>query len=159
MDAQLEAALPFIAWSRVFSPLANGEWRDEAWQALALPGRFADRESEFLSAFVVGLPTPTVPLVLHAALGRDGGAVREDWMRVIRHLELEWSEQTLPPDHLGTACDVVASAILHEEEVLIRELCKRYFNPWCAVASERLAGACDALARLPQAFAKDLAVI
>ena len=157
MDAQLEAALPFVAWSRVFSPLAPGGWREEAWQALMLPGKFADRESEFLSAFVVGLPAPDVSLLLHAALGREGGAVREDWMRVIHHLELQWNEHTLPPDHLGIACDVLASAILHEERVLIRELRKRYLDPWCALASERLAGQCDAIARLPGVFAKDLA--
>ena len=100
-----EAALPFIAWSRIWSPLAPTAWREEAWQVLSLPGRFMDCESAFLSAFVVGLPSPTVPLQLHAALGRDGGTAREDWMRVIQHLELRWNEQTLPPDHLGVACE------------------------------------------------------
>ena len=132
MDRFQEAAFPFVAWSRVWSPLAPEAWREEAWQALSLPGRFADCESAFLSAFVVGLPTPDVPLLLHAALGRDGGSVREDWMRVIQHLELRRNERALPPDHLAAACDLLACAITREETVLIHELCKRYLEPWCA---------------------------
>jgi hypothetical protein len=156
MDARREAALPFVAWSRVWSPLAPQAWREEAWQALSLPGSFADSESAFLSAFVVGLPAPDVPLLLHAALGREGGAVREDWMRVIHHLGLHCNEQALPPDHLGAACDVLVCALEREESVLIRELRKRYLKPWCAVASERLAAKDDAIARLPEAFAADL---
>jgi hypothetical protein len=154
-----EAALPFIAWSRVWSPLAPKAWREEAWQALSLPGRFADCESNFLSAFVVGLPAPDVPLLLHAALGRDGGTVREDWMRVVQHLELRWNEQALPPDHLGVACDVLACAIMSEESVLIHELRKRYLEPWCVEASERLAGKDDVIVHLPEAFAADLRTI
>jgi hypothetical protein len=156
MDAALGAALPFVAWSRVWSPLAPEAWREESWHALALPASFAASESAFLGAFVVGLPAPDVPLLLHAALGRDGGAVREDWMRVIQHLGLRWNEQALPPDHLGAACDVLACATLREESILIRELRKRYLEPWCAVANERLAGRDDAIARLPEVFAADL---
>lgn len=151
-----EAALPFVAWSRVWSPLAPRAWREEAWQALSLPGCFADCESDFLSAFVVGLPTPDVPLLFHAALGRDGGTVREDWMRVIQHLGLRWNQQALPPDHLGAACDVLVCAITREEDILIRELCRRYLEPWCAAATARLAGQGGAIARLPEAFAEDL---
>jgi hypothetical protein len=154
-----EAALPFVAWSRIWSPLVPRAWREEAWQALALPGRFADCESDFISAFVVGLPAPDVPLLLHAALGRDGGTVREDWMRVIQHLELRWNDQALPPDHLGAACDVLTTAIVAEETLLIRELRKRYLDPWCVAASERLAGQNEAIAKLPEAFAADLSAI
>ena len=151
-----ETALPFVAWSRVWSPLAPRAWREEAWKALSLPGEFGDCESEFLSAFVVGLPAPDVPLLLHAALGRDGSAVREDWMRVIQNLELRWNDQALPPDHLGAACDVLVCAIAREEHLLIRELRKRYLDPWCAIASERLAGKRDLIASLPDTFAADL---
>ena len=156
MNPLHEAALPFVAWSRVWSPLVPRAWREQAWRALSLPGRFAACESAFLSAFVVGLPAPDVPLLLHAALGRDGGAVREEWMRVIQHLELRWNEQALPPDHLGAACDVLVCAIAREEQLLIRELRKRFLEPWCAVASERLAGKNDAIRHLPEAFAADL---
>jgi hypothetical protein len=157
MDSRFEAALPFVAWSRVFSPLVSETWREEAWQALSLPGEFADCESVFMSAFVVGLPAPDVPLLLHAALGLEGGCVREDWMRVISHFELRWSEQILPPDHLAAACDVMVCAIECEEGVLIRELCKRYLDPWCAMAGQRLIGTDTAVARLPELFAADLA--
>jgi hypothetical protein len=157
LETRREAALPFVAWSRVWSPLAPHAWREEAWQALLLPGRFADCESAFLSAFVVGLPAPDLPLLLHAALGRDGGVVREDWMRVTSHLGLRRNNNSLPPDHLGAACDVLTCAILRDERVLIHELRKRYLEPWCAVASERLAGKSHAIASLPEMFAADLA--
>jgi hypothetical protein len=157
MDSRFEAALPFVAWSRVFSPLVSEAWREEAWQALSLPGEFADCESAFISAFVVGLPAPDVPLLLHAALGREGGSVREDWMRVVHHLELRWNEQTLPPDHLAAACDLMVCAIEREEDVLIQELCKRYLDPWCTVATQRLVGTDEAVAHLPARFAADLA--
>lgn len=154
----LEAALPFVAWSRVWSSLAPASWREEAWQALGLPGHFAGCESDFLAAFVVGAPAPEVPLLLHAALGRDGGAVREDWMRVIAHLGLRFGERTLPPDHLGAACEALACAIEREEAVLTHELVKRYLAPWCAVATERLARRerHAAVAALPGCFAAAL---
>jgi hypothetical protein len=159
VETMQEAVLPFVAWSRVWSPLAPEAWREEAWQALSLPGRFADCESAFISAFVVGLPAPDVPLLLHATLGRDGGVVREDWMRVINHLGLRSKGKSLPPDHLGAACDVLAYAILCEESVLSGELRKRYLEPWCAAASERLAGKDHAIASLSEVFAADLAAV
>ena len=157
MDELQEAALPFVAWSRVWSPLAPPAWRSEAWDALSLHGSFSDCESAFLGAFVVGLPGPDVPVLLHAALGLDGGAVREDWMRVIQHLELHWKDRALPPDHLAAACDVVVCAILRGEGVLIRELRERYLEPWCSVASDRLAGKDEAIECIPERFAADLA--
>lgn len=157
MDARLDAALPFVAWSRVWSPLAPGAWREEAWHALSLPGRFADVESGFLSAFVVGLPAPEVPLLLQATLGRDGGSVREDWMRVLRFLELRWNDKTLPPDHLAVACDILACAARQGEHVLFHELRTRYLDPWCTTAKRRLAGKASAIASLPATFAADLA--
>ncbi len=156
MDASLDAALPFIAWARIFSPLASTEVREEAWRALTLPDRFADCESEFNSAFVVGLPAPRVPLLLHATLGRDGTAVREDWMRVIAHLQLRWNEKSLPPDHLGVACDVLAAAIAQQEDFLVGELFERYLEPWCAAAVEVLGGGSGGVALLPSRFAEDL---
>lgn len=155
-SAPYESALPFVAWARVWSPLAPEAWRDEAWQALALPGRRAEAEAEFIGTYVAGVPAPPVPLVLHAALGRAGDAVREDWMRVIAHLALRWGERSLPPDHLGVACDVLARAIERGEDVLVRELVDRYLDPWCEVARARLASRADPPARLPGLFAADL---
>jgi len=157
VSAVAEAALPFVAWSRVFSPLAPAAWREEAWRVLGLPGRFADCETEFVSAFVAGLPAPTAPLLLHATLGRDGGAVREDWMRVIGHLGMRWKDHRLPPDHLGVACDVLVEAIGHGETVLVAELRERYLDPWCVAAGAKLGDAPPAIAAIPPAFAGDLA--
>jgi TorA maturation chaperone TorD len=77
-------------------------------------------------------------------------------MRVIQHLELRWNEKALPPDHLGAACDILACAITREESLLIRELCKRYLEPWCAVASQRLVRKDDEIAILPEALSADL---
>lgn len=157
MSAARDAALVFVSWARIWSPLAPARARDEAWQALSLPGCFADGEAEFLATFVVGLPAPPVPLLLHAALGRDGGAVREDWMRVMAHLGLRFGDRSLPPDHLGGACELLACAIDHDDTVLIRELLERYFVPWTEVAAEHVAGAPHgAIARLPALFAADL---
>jgi hypothetical protein len=156
VEAIPEIALPFVAWSRVWSPLVPAPWREEAWYALSRPGRFADCESAFLDAFVVAFPAPAVPLLLHAALDRDGGTVREDWMRVIAHLGLRWNARTLPPDHLAAACDVLVCALARAEDVLVRELCQRYLQPWCAVATERLDGRDAVITDLPRAFAADL---
>ena len=155
-DAAREAALPFVAWSRIWSPLTPEPWRDEAWQALELPGSWQDVETEYWSTFHVGLPAPDVPLLLHASLGRNGSSVREDWMRVISHLGLTWKEHTLPPDHLGAACDVVARAIELGEDVLLRELCQRYLLPWCEVAAQTLSERTSALGRLPAYFEAEL---
>jgi hypothetical protein len=154
--SSLEAALPFVLWARVWSPLAPDSWRQEAWAALGLPASWPTCESDFLRAFVAGWPAPEVPLLLHATLGRDGGAVREEWMRVIAHLDLHFGDRALPPDHMGAACEVLACAIERDETVLVRELLKRYFEPWCEAAIRRLSGRADDLARLPARFAEDL---
>jgi hypothetical protein len=97
----LAAARVFAAWSRIWSPLPADAERAEAWAALGLPDGYERHRTDFWSTFHSGSPTPTVPLLLHAALGLEGSAVREDWMRVITHLGLRWSDARLPPDQLG----------------------------------------------------------
>jgi len=141
----LEEALPLIAWSRVWSPVVPEQLQAEAWQALGLPGSFESHKAQ-----------PRVPLLLHAALGREGAAVREDWMRVIAYLELEWDEVHLPPDQLGPACEIYACALRSRESVLIESLRERYLLPWCAYAREELALQGSSLAFLPERFEADL---
>ena len=152
-----EDALTFLAWSRVWSPLVPPAWRAEAWQALGMAGSFEEREAEYWRTFHFGVPSPRVPLLLHAALGRDGGQVREDWMRVFQFLGLRFDGPTLAPDHLGPACEALASALENRDLILVGELRERYLEPWCRVAQARLAPDAHTLAELPAAFATDLA--
>lgn len=156
MTAVVSEPLRLVAWSRIWSPLVPEAWREDAWDALGLPGSWSQVEAEFWPTFHVGMPAPRVPLLLHAALGRDGGRAREDWMRVASHLGLRWSEHSLPPDHLGVASELLACALQAEEDVLVRELCERYLRPWCEVARARLGGDEGPLATLPARFAADL---
>jgi len=149
-------ALPLIAWSRIFSPVVPEALQVEAWEILGLPGSFESHKAELWSTFHVGTPQPRVPLLLHAALGREGAAVREDWMRVIHYLELAWDEVHLPPDQLGVACEVYACALQSREPVLIEALRERYLLPWCAFAREELALQGASLGFLPERFEADL---
>jgi len=131
-------ALRFVAWARVWSPTAPRELREEAWQALDLPGGYDVVESEYWSAFHVGAPTPPMPLVLHAALGMEGGHAREEWMRILGFMGLRWQEESLPPDHLGPGCEALATAIDRRDAVMVSEICTRYMLPWCEQARRRL---------------------
>jgi len=117
---------------------------------------WSEVEPDFWPTFQTGLPAPRVPLLLHAALHRDGGGAREDWIRVMDHIGLVWNDgQALPPDHLGPACEVLACAIERRETVLVGELCRRYLLPWCAVANDRLEED-TILGQLPLRFESDL---
>ncbi len=155
-DDAVNAAMHFIAWSRVFSPVVPKELRAEAWEALGLPGPFERVEGEYWSLFHIGMPGPPIPLLLHSALNMDGQGAREDWLRVIHHLELSWDDVHLPPDQLGAACEVYACAIEREEPVLITELRQRYLLPWCAMAKAKLAETEHELLALVERFEADL---
>jgi hypothetical protein len=154
--AGLSPALTGVAWSRIWSPVVSEEMREDAWQALGLPDSFAAHASGFWSTFQLGAPAPRVPLLLHAAVGREAAAVREDWMRVAHHLGLSWDGVHLPPDQLGAACEVYACAIEREEAVLIEELRRRYLLPWCEFARVELARAPDGPGFLVERFEADL---
>lgn len=131
-----EHALTLLAWARIWSPLADDVAREEAWAALGLPDSFSALSVEYWTR--CHGPGASLPLLLHAALGLDGSATREDWLRVMAHLDLAWDDVHLPPDQLGVACEVCACAIDAEEPVLVRELCVRYLLRWCEAALARL---------------------
>jgi hypothetical protein len=158
-EASAAAALPLIAWSRIWSPLIPGELREEAWRALELPDSFEHYDAEFWTTFQVAAPVPQVPLLLHAALAREGAAVREDWMRVAEHLGLRWDGVHLPPDQLGVACELYACAVERDEPVLIEELRQRYLLPWCSFARTRLDDGASRLGFLPERFEADLRAV
>jgi len=154
-----EQALMMIAWSRIWSPLVDDEMRAWAWQALDLPDDYPCHKAEYWTTFHVGAPEPQVPLILHAALHREGSGVREDWLRVISYLGLSWDEVHLPPDQLGAACEIYACAIQQDESVLIEELRNRYLLPWCEVAGRSLAQSISPLLPLVVSFSGDLIAI
>ena len=155
----LEKALLMIAWSRIWSPLVDDSLRSEAWQALDLPANYQSKKADYWTTFHVGAPQPEVPLILHAALNREGSGVREDWLRVISYLGLSWDEVHLPPDQLGAACEIYACAIEQGEQMLIEELRDRYLSPWCDMAAHSLTRAESSLLPLVQRFSTDLKAI
>ena len=64
-----------------------------------------------LVVFHAALPAPRVPLLLHAALGREGAQLREELTRVASFLQLRWRERVLAPDHLAAVCELLAAAL------------------------------------------------
>jgi hypothetical protein len=141
-------------WARIWSPLASSEERLAAWEALGIDGE--GPPDDFWSLFHNGAPSPQVPLLFHAALGIPGDSAREDWMRSLDYLGLEWKDNVLPPDHLAVACDVVAYAAAEGETVLVRELTDRYLMRWAASAGEKLADCRSVCADLPARFTRDV---
>lgn len=134
-ETATQQALPLALWARIWSPVTEEQEREDAWQALGLPGKFADISTEYWSTFHVGSPQPAAPLLLSVMLGKEANSMRESWLRVISYLGLEWDEVHLPPDQLGVACEIVAVAVTREESVLVAELKNRYLLPWCQAAS------------------------
>lgn len=152
-----DAILRMTQWAIVWSPLASTEERMQAWQALELEGDGPN--DEFWGLFHNGAPSPRVPLLFHAALGIPGDGAREDWMRSLSYLGLEWKERMLPPDHLAVACDVLAFASQQGETVLVRELIERYLTRWVAHASARLEDSAGSCANLPEYFLSDIKLL
>ncbi len=150
------AALPFVGWARIWSPLAPPELRTEAWEALGLPGSFAEVEPDYWSTFHLGDPTPPVPLLFHTALGMEGAHAREEWMRVLQFLGLHFEASALPPDHLAPGCEALAAAVDREDDVMVAELCRRYLLPWCRCAQDRLLGQTGPMRALADRFEADL---
>lgn len=152
-------ALLFVAWSRIWSPLVDDRLRREAWQQLELPGDFDALAPDFMKAFHVALPYPPVPLLLHAALNIDGGTAREDFVRIMDYLDIEYEDAgRLPPDHIACVCELLALSLDAGEPVLVDGIRGRYLLPWCNVARATLEGH-DALSALVEQFAADLSSI
>lgn len=146
----------FLAWSRLWSPLLDDAWREEAWRQLELDGDFAATRGDFLRCFHMALPQPPAPLLMHAALGQDGGVVREEFVRIMEYLELDYDESgRLPPDHLACVCELYALALHLDEPVLVEGLRERYLLPWVQAAAPAVA-ALPVMAALVARFGEDL---
>jgi TorA maturation chaperone TorD len=158
-NGSVQAALPMLAWSRIFSLMAPEELRLEAWEALELPKDFEKYRSQFWTTFLVGNPMPVVSLLLHSQLNLEGDPTRADFIQVMTHLGLEWNDMHVPPDQLGAVCEIYACAIEREESVLIRELRERYLLPWCAKTKSQLMLSCPSLVFVPEQFAEDLKAV
>lgn len=150
------APIRFLHWSILFSPLRDDEMAHESWQALELPGTFADSTHAFTQHFFMDLPAPKASLLLSVLLQREGGSCREEWMRIAQHLDMRREGPSLPPDHLALACEVLAHAINRQESLLVDGIADRYLLPWTAAALD----ACedDTLRILLERFAQDVAV-
>lgn len=155
----VQAALPMLAWSRIFSVMAPEDLRQEAWEALELQEDFEKCRSEFWTTFLVGNPTPVVSLLLHSELNLEGDPTRAAFIHLMTHLGLEWDDMHVPPDQLGAVCEIYACAIEREESVLISEIRERYLLPWCAKAKSQLMLSCPSLVFLIDRFAEDLKAV
>jgi len=152
-------ALVFLAWARVWSPLVDDALRREAWQQLVVPGDFEALKTAFLGAFHVAVPQPPATLLMHAALNTDGGAVREDFVRIMEYLDIDYDDGgRLPPDHLACACEILALTIDAGEPALTQGLRERYLGPWIAHAQQALQGNAALLAVVEQ-FGEDIAAL
>ena len=149
--------LNFLAWSTLWSSLTPDDLRAAAWEALELPGSFADVSTSYWSTFHAGMPQPPIPALIHAMLNVDGASVREDWMRAASYLDLTWSHALLPPDQLGPACEIFALAIEREEPVIVETLAQKYLLPWHELAQQQLNAVKNpVLAELLERFHQDL---
>lgn len=150
-----DGTLRLLAWARLWSPLSDDAMLGATWEALRLTGTFEDVRVEFWNVFHAGIPQPPVPALIHALPPREGSAVREDLLRVAEYLEVEGGEHRLPPDHLGSVCELFALGLEREDPVLITGLRERHLRPWIQAAAVALAGR-PALSALLACFADDV---
>lgn len=152
-------AMAFVAWARIWSPLVDDALRREAWEQLELPGDFDALKTDFLAAFHVAVPQPPATLLMHAALNTDGGAVREDFVRIMDFLDVDYDDAgRLPPDHLACACEIFALTIDAAQPALIEGLRERYLVPWLANTRHALVSQPSLLAVVEQ-FGEDVAAV
>lgn len=146
--------LRLLHWALLWSPLRDDSLGNDTWQALGLPGNYLAIAPRFNQMFFIDLPAPRIGLLFSAALGREAGACREEWMRIAEHLGMERIGPSLPPDHLALACEILAHSIQQQEKVLCKGIMQRYLQPWLAQAK----AACeqDELQQMLQRFEEDL---
>lgn len=134
-----EGVLDLMLWSRFFSPLVDDADRGALFAALGL-GDFAPLAADYWGMFHAGAPQPPLPLLVHVVLQLDGGDLREDLVRVMEFLELDWAGATLPPDHLAIMLELLAVAQQEDEPVICEGLRVRWLLPWAEAAVAQARG-------------------
>ncbi|WP_374592182.1 molecular chaperone TorD family protein [Aquabacterium sp.] len=134
-----DGAIDLLLWSRFFSPMLDDRERAEVFSALGL-GSFETLAGDYWGTFHLGAPQSPVTVILHAELQLDGGDVREDLVRVMEHLQLDWAAAPLPPDHLAVVLELLAVSFEQEEPVLQHGLITRWLLPWATQVGQRLEG-------------------
>ncbi len=138
LEAEHNLVDNFLVWSRLWSPFLDREQFQDAAATQDLSEWIQSNYEAVFNLFHIGFPAPAIPPLMHAALNLDGGRVREDIVRIMSFMDLQWSEHRLPPDHLAVLCDILA-ALLHEQQLpLAKALLDRYMIPWVTYASQQL---------------------
>lgn len=150
-EVTLQAALPFIAWSRLLDLNAETQVADEAWQSLNLPGTAGD----FLGA-LRDLLSRRVSLDVSDYVAGGGVAVDEQLCDIRDRLDLPWDGVRLPQEHVAAVTEILACAIERDESEAVAVLCQRLLLPWCERAEAVALREQPALGFLFEDFAQDL---
>ena len=145
----LEAATPFIAWSRIWNLSLGPEPVSQAWRSLNLPDSFEHWSGAFAACFgravALDITAPCSGAEQHLAAVCDA-------------LELSWDGVALPREHLAAVCELLAYAIERNEPALAASIGRELLIPWCEYAEQQLVGEQGALKFLIDDFAQDVLV-
>lgn len=150
-EATLQAALPFIAWSRLFNLNVSTGDADDAWQSLNLPGT----ASEFVAA-LRDLLSRRVSLDVSDYVPGGGATVGEELCDIRDRLDLPWDGVRLPQEHVAAVTEILACAIERDEAEAVTVLCQRLLLPWCERAEAAALREQPTLGFLFEDFAQDL---
>lgn len=128
----------FLLWAKLWSPFMDREQFQRSAQQQDLSEPVQHSYDAIFNLFHVGFPAPTVSALMHASLNQDGGRVREDIVRILSFMDLQWSEQRLPPDHIAVLCDILAALVYERQLPLANLLLERYILPWLTISNDQL---------------------
>jgi len=129
-----------LLWARLWSPLLDRNEFEAFAAQQELPQAVQRGYESVFNLFHAGFPAPAVSCLMHVSLNQDGGRVREDIVRVLSFMELQWSEHRLPPDHIAVLCDILAALLYEQQYPLANLVLERYILPWLDCAQLQLEG-------------------